>query len=207
MTNDNPAKKTFREEMKAAAEATPQWDHFHKRAKINMVAMGALGVFATFLLGTMFSDGYEHWSSLIWTAVAAVPVAFVLGFLGYRVSAVVVLLDKPKRVFRVSNGFNNTVNIPLGAIAYMGKADFTMKHMFRLTRMRLLNETGPGIEIIGRDGKYITIRTDRADEIIQAGLGCGLDPNALRIPFPENAVSEKWRDTEREQRPTAQRPS
>ncbi|MDA2803766.1 hypothetical protein [Nocardiopsis suaedae] len=199
--------KSFREDMKAAAAATPQWDHFHKRAKINMIAMGAIGVGATFLTGTMFSDGYEHWSSYIWTAVAAVPVAFILGFLGYRVSAVVVLLDKPKRVFRISNGFNNTVNVPINAIAYMGKADFTRKDLFRLTRLRLLNETGPGIEIIGRDGKYITVRTDKADEVIQAALDCGMNPNAVKIPFPENAVNEKWRDTEREQRPAPGRPA
>ncbi|WP_017626314.1 hypothetical protein [Nocardiopsis chromatogenes] len=200
-------KKSFREEMKAAAAAAPQWDHFHRRVKINTVAMGALGVFATVLLGAMFSDGYEHWSSGAWTAVAAVPVAFVLGFLGYRVSAVVVLLDKPKRVFRISNGFNNTVDVPLTAIAYMGKAEFTMKHMFRLTRLRLLNETGPGIEIVSRDGKYITVRTDRADEIIQAAVRSGLNRAALQVPFPENAVDGKWRDTQREQRPVPGRPA
>lgn len=200
--SDNQKQSSREEKRKArnAAHSHPQWDHFHKRAKINMCATGAIGLFITFVLGAVFTDDYEHWTSYIWAALAAVPVVFVLGFLGYRVSAVVVLLDKSNRVFRVSNGFNNTINIPIGAIAYMGKANFTMKHMFRLTRLRLLNETGPGIEIITRRGEYITIRTDTADEVTRAALENGLDPNALRIPFPLHVVNEKWQDTEREQR-------
>ncbi|MDA2811870.1 phage holin family protein [Nocardiopsis sp. RSe5-2] len=195
-------------EIKARIEAdNPTWHHFHRRAQINKWVLAAVGLFAVGFVAGGLADGWESWVSFAWAAGFGAVAALVLGFLGYRASSVTVHLERPKRRFNVTNGFNATVRIPLGGIAYIGKAEFTRKDLFRLTRLRLLNESGPGLEIVANDGKYVTISTTEGDAIIKAALESGMNPNAVRIPFPENAVNEKWRDTRREQRPAPGRPA
>lgn len=209
MSSTQPAKKkSFKEQMEQYEADNPTWQHFHRRAHINKWSFTIVGLLGGgYIGGGLAGDGWESWISLAWAAGIGPLIALILGFLGYRVSSVGIHLEKPKRRLNVSNGFNPLVHIPLNAIAYIGKAKFTTKDLFRLTRLRLLNETGPGMEIVTTRGQYITISTNEADEIIKAMLESGLNPNAVRIPFPVNAVSDRWKDVDREQRSSPGRPT
>lgn len=144
---------------------------------------------------TVFVDENAPW----WAAVFVVLVSLVL-FFGFKMLTGV-SYSLRSSVMEIVAG-HRRVKTPVGAVGYVGRARFGRRATMRMGRHNLVSASGEGLEIVSRDGKYITARTKHADEVIQAFLDAGMHPGALEIPFPREAVKYKHLDKiEREERP------
>ncbi|MEU3015787.1 hypothetical protein ABZ635_00130 [Nocardiopsis sp. NPDC007018] len=109
---------------------------------------------------------------------------------------------------RVANGVleihagRRGARVPVASIGYVGRARIGTRPAWRWGRTHLANaRAGEGVEIVGRDGRYVTARTDTPGELVRALLAEGLDPAALRVPFPSALVGDgRARGVRREDR-------
>lgn len=143
---------------------------------------------------TVFVDENAPW----WSAIFVILVSLLL-FGGFRMLTGV-SYSLRKSVMEIAAGYRR-VKIPVGAVGYIGRARFGGRVAMRMSRYNLVSSSGEGVEIVTRDGKYVTARTKHANEVVQAFLDAGAHPDVVRIPFPREAVTYKHLDRiEREQR-------
>ncbi|WP_017581432.1 hypothetical protein [Nocardiopsis valliformis] len=136
---------------------------------------------------TVFVDENAPW----WAAIFVILVSLFL-FFGLKM-LVGVSYSLRSSVMEIMAGYRR-VKIPVGAVGYIGRARFPGRMAMRISRYNLVSASGEGVEIVTRDGKYVTARTKHADEVIQAFLDGGMHPDTLRIPFPREAVKYKHLD-------------
>lgn len=158
---------------------------------------GQIASAAIFLVGTyiVFTDDEAPW----WSIFFIIFLSLVI--LGVMLVCTAVEVELKGGVLEVSNG-RRTFKISTRAIAYIGSADFTRRDVWRLGHNLTNGKKGSGIEIVTGDRKYITARCDSQDELFPALVEEGMDPRALRTPFPLDAVKYKHAaSVQREQRP------
>ena len=145
--------------------------------------------------GILIVDEGPFW----WPLLAVLLLAVSLG--GTLVHTSGVHMRAADGVLEVSAGFRGT-RIPVRAVRYAGRARFGGRHARRPSRLNLTGaRAGAGIEIVTGNGEYVTARTDTPDDLFRALLAQGLDPNALRAPFPFDAVGyRRVREIHREER-------
>lgn len=159
---------------------------------VGMVVGPAVGVVGT---GILIVDEGPFW----WPFLAVLFLAAVIG--GTLVYVSSVHMRVASGVLEVNAG-RRGVRLRADEIGYVGRARFEGRHVWRLSRLNLTNaRAGEGVEIVGSDGRYVTARTDTPDELVRALLAEGMDPDALRVPFPFAAVSYgRVREIRREER-------
>ncbi|MBW1596962.1 hypothetical protein [Streptomyces sp. JJ38] len=169
------------------SEGRFEWAHHPRTVWLQAGPLGLFGGAAFGGIGGAMADA-EGGSVWLWAVLAGLlGVLFVGGIAYYMAAARMELKDG---VLRVSTG-QKKVNVPVGAIAYIGKAEFSRSNRWRMSRKNIVVEPGPGIEMVSRDGQYITVSTTHADAVFQELLRQGMRQDALRVPFPEQAVSAK----------------
>lgn len=134
-----------------------------------------------------------------WPFLAVLFLAVVLG--GTLVFVSSVHMKVGNGVLEINAGYRNA-KVPTGAVGYIGRARFEGRHTRRPGRFNLTNaRAGEGVEIVTRNGEYVTARTEAPGELLEALLAEGMDPNALRVSFPFEAVSyERAGEIQREDR-------
>ncbi|MBQ1082149.1 hypothetical protein [Nocardiopsis sp. B62] len=145
--------------------------------------------------GILIVDEGAFW----WPFGAVLFLAAALGGTLVYVSSVHVRVAKGE--LEINAGYRS-VRLRVGSVGYVGRARFEGRHARRLGRFNLTNaRAGEGVEIVSRNGTYVTARTDTPDELFRALLAEGMDPNALRVPFPYEVVSyRRVREIQREER-------
>lgn len=177
-----------------------EWAHHPRTVWYQAGPLGLLGGAVFGGIGGAMASA-EDASVWLWAVLGGLLGVLLVGGLAYYMAAA--RMELKQGVLRVSTG-QKKVNIPMGAIAYIGTAEFHRGNRWRLSRMNMIVEPGPGIEIVSRDRKYITVSTRHADAVFQELLQQGMHPDALRVPFPEQAVSVKKAPLHREQRAARQ---
>lgn len=108
--------------------------------------------------------------------------------------------DLAKGVLKI-HGLKHQASVPVGAVAYIGRAEFGKRDANRMSRLNMVGRAGPGLEIVARDASYVTVRADDADELLQAMAKAGVHPGAFQRTFPVDQVDYKHiREVQREQR-------
>ncbi|MFC7471399.1 hypothetical protein ACFQVA_33600 [Actinomadura keratinilytica] len=171
-----------------------EWTHRLGSQTVVWVSGGAGAVLGG-VMGWFMGEG-EEWSVPLKTlgalGVAAVGFLFFWALARYTYSVHLRLKNG-----QLEGSFNRkTVKLPAGAIAYAGRAEFSKANKRRTSTTSLVLEPGPGLELVSRQGHYITATTQHADAVLQALLTQGMRPDALRIPFPAhiNARPPAWRE-------------
>ncbi|MBE2998827.1 hypothetical protein IDM40_08935 [Nocardiopsis sp. HNM0947] len=157
---------------------------------------GQIAAALFFLAGTyvVFTDDDAPW----WFMLFVIFVSVML--LGVMLVCTAVEVKLKRGVLEVSNG-RRTFKVPTRAIAYIGRAEFTRRDVWRMGPNLTNGKQGTGIEIVTGDRKYITARCDSMDELFPALVEEGMDPRALQTPFPVDAVKYKHAaSVQREQR-------
>ncbi|WP_157996870.1 hypothetical protein, partial [Streptomyces otsuchiensis] len=167
-----------------------EWSHRPQSALYwQVIPLGTLGaaVFGTIGGAMAYSDEMSTLAVVIGAVVGVVIGALFLGGIALYLSAARAQLKKS--VLELSTS-QKRVKIPMGAIGYLGRAEFTKANKWRMSRMNFVVEPGPGLEIVSRDGKYITLSTTHADAVIQELLNQGMHPDALRVRFPDGVTTK-----------------
>lgn len=183
------------------SEGRFEWIHRPRRVmKTQVGPLGVLGGAGFAVIGGAMADGDGMGAfAVALCAIAGGALGVLLvGSLAYYMSAARMELRRGK--LDVSAG-QKKAGIPAGAVAYFGKAEFTRANKWRLSRLNFVVESGPGIEIVSRDRKYITINSEHADAVANALLSQGMSPDALRAPFPDQMVNVPRPPSWREPRP------
>lgn len=159
-----------------------------------MVVGPAIAVVGT---GVLIVDEGPFW----WPLLAVLFLAAVIG--GALVYVSSVRMRVASGVLEIHAG-RRGVGLRTDEIAYVGWARLEGRHVWRPSRFNLTNaRAGDGVEIVCRDGRYVTARTDTPDALVRALLAEGMDPGATRVPFPFEAVRYgRVREVRREERAT-----
>ncbi|PWV45723.1 hypothetical protein [Nocardiopsis sp. L17-MgMaSL7] len=145
--------------------------------------------------GILIVDEGAFW----WPLLAVVLLAAAVGGTLVYVSSVHMRVGNGE--LEINAGYRS-VRLRTGTVGYVGRARFEGRHARRLGRFNLTNaRAGEGVEIVSRNGTYVTARTDTPDELVRALIAEGMDPSALRVPFPFESVSyRRVREIQREER-------
>lgn len=154
-------------------------------------ALGA-GLFL-FAVGIVVSGGGPWWMLLI-AALFSLFVSAIFSATG------TITANLDKGVLKI-HGLKHQADVPMGAIAYVGRAEFDRRSANRMSRLNMVGRAGPGLEIVARDASYVTVRVDDAEELMGAMAKAGAHPGAFQRTFPVDQVDYKHiREVRREQR-------
>ncbi|NJP67370.1 hypothetical protein [Streptomyces spiramenti] len=131
--------------------------------------------------GMAVGSGTADWVAVVSTVVGAVVGGFVIGGIALWFAAARMELRKNTLVLSAGQ---KEAKVPTAAIHYLGAAEFGKRGKWRVSVKNFVVEPGPGLEIVTRDGHYLPVSTTRFDEVARALLGQGMNPDALRVPFP-----------------------
>ncbi|MHC0429989.1 hypothetical protein ACX6XY_07350 [Streptomyces sp. O3] len=173
-----------------AEDGRYEWAHHPRTVWLQAGPLGLFGAAAFAGIGGGMANGDDFSTAgvVLCAVVGGLLGALLAGGTAYHLAAA--RMELKSGVLRASTS-QKKVTVPLSAIVYAGRAEFSRANRWRLSRLNIVVERGPGIELVGRDGTYITVSTPHADAVFQAFVQQGLHPDALRRPFPSQTVSAK----------------